>query len=346
MYAQEYLALVAGLVIVTYFLSGPMGTWGAAGLILALLAYFKLHGETVSLAGVALTQASATTALLPLGFSFLAFELLHFAVERHRGTVSSASLIDLAAFAFFFPCRVAGPIKRYPEFVAAVSRAEPSIENLYQGGLRILVGLFKKVALADLLGLTAAEIGYVSTPFHAWKVVLAYSLQIYLDFSAYSDIAIGLSRLMGIRVSENFQTPYLAQSIQEFWSRWHISLSSWVRDYVFMGLGRRLFRTPLKSQPRAVATICYLTTFVVLGAWHGLTPGFLAWGAYHGLLLTAYHLYRTWMPVGIATSRLYRSGLTAWVGTALTFFFVTIGWVFFMVDLTKGFNLLRLMFWL
>jgi alginate O-acetyltransferase complex protein AlgI len=225
-----------------------------------------------------------------------------------------------------------------------VSRANISIENLYHGGLRIMAGLFKKVALADFLGLTVAEVSYVATPLHAWKVVLAYSLQIYLDFSAYSDIAIGLSRLMGIRVPENFRAPYLSENIQEFWNRWHISLSSWVRDYIFMEVGRRLFKTHLRSRSTVVAAACYLTTFTVIGAWHGLTPNFLVWGVYHGLLLVGYHLYKTWLPTAVVTHRLYQSRAGAWAGIGLTFFFVTVGWVLFMVDLPKGLNLLHLMF--
>lgn len=346
MYAWKSLLVVGGIVVGTYVLSGSKGAWIAIGLLLALLGYFKLQEDTVGLSGIVATQTPQAALLLPLGLSFLTFELIHFALERRRGKISNASVIDLAAFAFFFPCRVAGPIKRYPEFAAAVSSAEISFENLSRGGLRIMVGLFKKVALADILGLTVAEVSYVSTPLHAWKVVLAYSLQIYLDFSAYSDIAIGLSMLMGIRVPENFRAPYLSSNIQEFWKRWHISLSSWLRDYVFMGVGRRLFKTPLKSHPKMVAAACYMTTFTIIGAWHGLTLNFLVWGAYHGLLLTGHHLYRTWIPTAVATSRLYGSRVGTWAGVAVTFFLVTVGWVFFMVDLPKGLDLLRLMFWI
>lgn len=349
MYARESLLLVGGLVSLTYLLSGARGSWMVCGLLVAFLGYFKFQGDTIpqveQTVGFA-ERIAQPPFLLPIGFSFLAFELIHFAVERRRGKIANASVTDLAAFAFFFPCRFAGPIKRYSEFSAALSRAEVSIENLTRGSFRIMVGLFKKVALADLLGLTAAEVSYVSTSLHAWKVVLAYSLQIYLDFSAYSDVAIGLSMLMGIRVPENFRAPYLSQNIQDFWTRWHISLSSWMRDYVFTEVGRRLFKTPLKSHPRIVAAVCYMTTFIIIGAWHSLRPNFLAWGAYHGLLSIGYHLYRAWIPTAVVTSQLYQSRVVTWAGMGLTFFLVTVGWVFFMVDLPKSFNLLRLMFWL
>jgi len=149
---------------------------------------------------------------------------------------------------------------------------------------------------------------------------------------------------MGIRIPENFRAPYLSSNIQEFWNRWHISLSSWVRDYVFMEVGQPLFKTRLKSRPRVIAAACYMTTFIVVGAWHGLTPNFLLWGLYHGLLLTAYHLYKVWIPIAVARSPLYSSRGATWAGMGLTFFLVTVGWVLFMVDLPSGFGLLRLMF--
>ncbi len=342
MYAGEFLLLVGGLVIVTYVFSSRRGVWVPVALLLALLGYFKLQGYKPGLAGI--TAPGQTSLVLPLGLSFLTFELIHFALERRRGRIAGISLVDLAAFAFFFPCRVAGPIKRYPDFAAALTKAEVSIENLYHGALRIVVGLLKKVALADLLALSAARVFSVSAPVHAWKVVLAYSLQIYLDFSAYSDIAIGLSRLMGIRIPENFRAPYLSSNIQEFWNRWHISLSSWVREYVFMEVGKPLFKTRLKSRPRLIAAACYMTTFTIVGAWHGLTPNFLLWGIYHGLLLTGYHLYKAWIPIAVVRSPLYGSRVATWAGMGLTFFLVTVGWALFMVDLPKGVALLRLMF--
>ena len=342
MYAGEFLLLVGGLVVLTYVFSSRQWVWVPVALLVACLGYFKLRGDTPGLAGI--IAFPQTSLVLPLGLSFLTFELIHFAVERRRGKITDASLVDLAAFAFFFPCRVAGPIKRYPDFAAGLARAEISAENLHYGTLRIVVGLFKKFALADFLALIEDRVYSASSPLHAWGVVLAYSLQIYLDFSAYSDIAIGLSRLMGIRIPENFRAPYLSSNIQEFWNRWHISLSSWVRDYVFMEVGQPLFKTRLKSRPRVIAAACYMTTFIIVGAWHGLTPNFLLWGLYHGLLLTGYHLYKVWIPIAVARSPLYSSRVATWAGMGLTFFLVTVGWTLFMVDVPKGFGLLRLMF--
>jgi alginate O-acetyltransferase complex protein AlgI len=206
------------------------------------------------------------------------------------------------------------------------------------------MGLAKKYILADVLALRVAEAAASYSSKHAWSVVFAYSLQIYFDFSAYSDIAIGFARILGIRLPENFNWPYLARNIREFWDRWHITLSHWVRDYVFTPVGRRLFKTKLRPWPAVIASISYLVTFLVVGAWHGLTAGFLIWGAYHGVLLSAYHLVRLKTPVVISDSGWYRSRFTRVASTAFTFLFVTIGWVPFMLPMAEAKKLLALMF--
>jgi alginate O-acetyltransferase complex protein AlgI len=295
--------------------------------------------------GLSAAQASrlgAAAPLVPLGFSFLAFELMHFVIECRRGRIQQPRLIDVAAFAFFFPCRIAGPIKRYPAFLTAVADARPSIDEVYAGMVRVLVGILKKVAIADPLALTSAEVLYADTPLHVWRVVLAYGVQLYVDFSAYSDIAIGISRILGITVPENFNWPYLSPNIQEFWNRWHMTLSGWARDYVFSPAGRALFKTTLRSRPAAIAAISYLATFLVIGAWHGVSANFLVWGAYHGLLLSAYHLYRTRIPASVAASSWFHSPVVTMLATAITFVVVTIGWFPFMTTLPNAMRLLRI----
>jgi alginate O-acetyltransferase complex protein AlgI len=307
--------------------------WPAGLAIAGVLAYFKI------------AQANGVADLIvPLGLSYLSFELLHVAIERHRGRLADMNPIDLLAFAFFAPARIAGPIKRFPQFVQAVRDAEVSATSVYAGLLRVLSGLAKKYLLADVLALTAAESRYTHSMQQAWTVVLAYSLQIYFDFSAYSDIAIGLAQILGIRLPENFDWPYLSRNIRQFWERWHITLSQWVRDYVFVPAGRGLFRTKLRPWPAVIAAISYLVTFTVVGAWHGVTPGFLVWGAYHGVLLTLYHIARLKTPRWISDHRWYDSRLTRGLSTALTFLLVTVGWVPFMLPLGEARKLLAWMF--
>jgi len=344
LYAGRYLPLIVALVLGVHLLSRPRSAWIAVGGVAALLGYFKFGVVSSGVAAMGVTVGPGAAVLMPLGFSFLAFELMHFAIERRRGRIGAASFVDLAAFAFFFPCRIAGPIKRFADFTAAVARAEASLDNVYSGLMRILVGLVKKVVIADVLALTVAEIGYAATPAHVWKVVLVYSLQIFFDFSAYSDIAIGVSRVLGVTVPENFRWPYLSPNIQEFWNRWHITLSSWVRDYVFLPLGHELFRTRLRRDPLVIAAASYLVSFVVIGAWHGLMLNYLVWGAYHGVLLTGYHAARARMPQAVTRSPLYRSRVAGAAGTAITFGLVSVGWVPFMTNLPEAWRLLRLMF--
>lgn len=341
-YAGASAVLVIVLVIGAAFSHRRGVAWLAGAAIVGLLACFKISANVDLMKGIG--AASAARWVMPLGFSYLSFELLHVVIERRRGRIASVRLLDLLAYAMFLPCRIAGPIRRFPEFTAAVARAEASPDNVYAGLLRILIGLGKKLVLADTLALTGAELDNVVGRSHAWTIVLAYTFRIYFDFSAYSDLAIGFSRLLGIAVPENFSYPYLAVNIREFWNRWHITLSHWVRDYVFVPTGRALFGTFLRPWPGLIATCSYLVTFLVVGAWHGTTGAFLVWGAYHGVLLSAHHVIRTRMPPWIADHAWYRSRLASAVSVAVTFAFVAVGWVPFMTDLKTAGRLLGVMF--
>src|SRR4029077_14813512 len=178
--------------------------------------YFKVRA---AVADFGVDASSSATILIPLGFSYLSFELLHVVIERHRGRIPELSFPDLLAFVFFAPARVAGPIKRYPDFTAAVREANPSADQVYAGTLRVLLGLAKKLFVADVLALTVAERPDVHSAGHAWIVLLAFTFQIYFDFSAYTDVAIGFSRMLGITLPENFNRPYLAPNIRAFWNR-------------------------------------------------------------------------------------------------------------------------------
>jgi alginate O-acetyltransferase complex protein AlgI len=325
-YAPDSTLLVFTLIVAVYLPASRFWMLSAA-MALGVLGYYKL----------------VPAGLLPLGLSFLTFELVGFAIDRSRGRTGGPSFVDYLAFALFFPCRVAGPIKRFGEFRAAVAGATVSSANVYAGTVRVLVGVVKKVVFADPLGLTVSELAFASTSGHVLKILLAYSGQIYLDFSAYSDIAIGVSRIFGIEIPENFNWPYLSDNIQEFWTRWHISLSSWVRDYIFMPIGTRSFASPLRRRPMVIASLSYITSFVVIGAWHGLTANFLLWGLYHGVLLSGHHIYRRTVAARWATSRIYRSTIVRAASIGVTFAFVTAGWILFITpDLAQAAHLVKL----
>ena len=327
LYAPDAVPVVAALIVVVYLLSGRHWLMAVA-VATGVLAYYKIAAGPEALIA---SGTSARSVLIPLGLSFLTFELIHYCIERRRGAIAGVSFVHYLAFALYFPCRVAGPIKRYPEFAGAIASARPSAATVYAGGLRVLLGLVKKVVLADTLGLTVSELaaGGEVTAGHAVRILVAYSVQIALDFSAYSDIAIGISMMFGIVVPENFRRPYLSESIQEFWTRWHISLSSWVRDYVFLPFGRLAFGTRLRRHPLAIAILAYLVAFLVVGAWHGLSWNFVLWGAYHGVLLGLHQAYRRTIAARLAVHAWFSSTAVRVASVAVTFAFVTIGWVFF-----------------
>jgi alginate O-acetyltransferase complex protein AlgI len=343
LYAPQALVFVAAAILFTYLAAAGRRKWIVILVIGGLLAYFKRPAGLAGTASAGALDLQGGSVLVPLGFSYMALELIHYAIETSRGRIRQASFVDFAAFALFFPCRVAGPIKRFNDFTASVATAECSSVDVYHGCFRILSGLIKKGLLADPLARASAGVVTATTTGQAWEAMFAYSLSLYLDFSAYSDFAIGVSRLMGIRVPENFNWPYFSSNIQDFWNRWHMSLSFWVRDYVFTNTGRQLFKTGLKASPGAIAATSYLATFLVVGAWHGLSLNFLVWGVFHGLLVTAFHFYKLALPDRIASSRFYQSRAASIAGMGVTFVLVTIGWVFFRLDLTAAGRVLRLM---
>jgi alginate O-acetyltransferase complex protein AlgI len=300
--------------------------WVVGSAIVATLIYFKQPGIIV-----------------PIGLTNLPIEKQHVAIDLTRERIARVRIVDMLAYALFMPCRMAGPIRRYPQFMTAVGAARPSMDHLYAGTLRVLIGFAKKLIIADTLALTETELTYVATATHAWTITVVYAVRIYVDFSAYSDIAIGFAQMLGIVVPENFSYPYFATSIRDFWVRWHITLSEWVRDYSFVPLSRTLFGTALRPWPSVIAAISYLVTFVLVGAWHGLTAGFLVWGAYHGVLLGLHHVWRAKAPAALTRHPWYHSRAAAAVSIALTFVCVCVGWVPFMTDLPTARKLLALM---
>ncbi|MDB5353144.1 MAG: poly(beta-D-mannuronate) O-acetylase [Planctomycetota bacterium] len=263
--------------------------------------------------------------MLPLGISFFTFEFIHFAVDRYQGKIERATLADYAAFIFFFPTMVAGPIKRYQEFVPKLHAARLDPGLVSRGITRILVGLAKKTVLADTFSLwsdklnTSALLNASGPQVLGW--IFAYGMKIYFDFSGYSDIAIGCSYLFGIEVPENFRWPYLSRNISEFWRRWHISLGRWIFDYVYVPLGG-------SRRGEARTALNLLTAFAISGLWHGAAYNFVIWGLWHGVMMV---VHRAWTRFSETTG----VRIPAPLGIALTFTGVTLGWGLFAMDISR-----------
>ena len=220
---------------------------------------------------------------LPVGISFYTFQILSYTVDVYRGEVKAQrNPIDLACYVTFFPQLIAGPIVRYKDIAAQLRDRPQNLDNLRLGTGRFLVGLGKKVLLANLLGEVCAAWRVTADPsvLFSWLYAISYTLHIYFDFSGYSDMAIGLGKLFGFSFPENFNYPYISRSITEFWRRWHMSLGTWFRDYVYIPLGGNR-----KGKGRQFLNI--LIVWMLTGFWHGAAWNFLLWGLYFALLLMA-----------------------------------------------------------
>lgn len=258
--------------------------------------------------------------LLPIGISFYTFQALSYLIDVYKKrTPVQKSFIDLALYISLFPQLIAGPIVRYNDISEQLSERENNLSNFASGVERFVLGLAKKVLIANqfaILADTAFSIAPSNlSTFVAWGGIIAYTFQIYFDFSGYSDMAIGLGRMFGFKFLENFNFPYIAKSIREFWRRWHISLSNWFRDYLYIPLGGNR-----KGNHRTYFNL--LIVFFVTGIWHGASWNFVAWGMLHGLFMIIEKLgfdkvlNRLWKPI----QHVY------------TLFIVMMAWVLFRAD--------------
>jgi alginate O-acetyltransferase complex protein AlgI len=320
------------------------------GVCVAALAFYKYtYFLSVSVVGAfapslgvraADLAQSVLPAVPPLGVSFFTFEFVHYLIEVSRGHRPIRSPRIFALFAVFWPTLVAGPIKRYQQFVPALGRGIQSVgsADICIGGTRIASGVAKKFVADTLTAwITYTEKTYESdTLIMRWVFLAALGARILLDFSGYSDMAIGFARMMGIRVPENFNWPYLALSIIEFWRRWHISLSSWIRDYVYIPLGgNRVGAGRRALNALAAMTLC--------GLWHGAAWNFALWGIYHGCgLVAATALHRVLKPVpDIAKFWRIPICLIGWLTTIL---FVHFGWLLFFYPAPRAWRMFTLLF--
>lgn len=322
-----------------------------AGLVLNLgvLLYFKytnfIFDDINATAG---TKFHIGKIVLPLGISFFTFQKIAFLIDTYRGQVRRVRLIEYSLFVLFFPQLIAGPIVHHAEVVPQfkdIGHRRIDWDQIAVGFSVFFVGLFKKVVFADSLAAYAADPVFAAAAsgaqpvfLEAWGGVLAYTLELYFDFSGYSDMAIGAGLLFGIRLPQNFNSPYKSASIIEFWRRWHMTLSRFLRDYLYIALGGNR-NGPVRR---------YLNLFITMllgGIWHGAGWTFVVWGALHGIYLICNHGWRA-IRTRIAAISITEPSLIRRASCVLvTFLAVVIGWVFFRADsIGTALKLLRTMF--
>lgn len=308
---------------------------------LLLLVFFKYAnfilenlGSIFDLFGITFDKKIKGVAL-PLGISFYTFQVLSYTIDVYRGQIkANKSFVNFAAYVSLFPHLVAGPIVRYVNIDKELEERHVDKSKFTLGLERLILGLAKKMIIANTCAAVADEVFSCSPEYMtsgaAWVGIIAYTLQIYFDFSAYSDMAIGLAKMLGFNFLENFNYPYIATSIKDFWRRWHISLSTWFRDYLYIPLGGN----------RTSSAMMYRNLFIVFfatGLWHGASWNFIIWGLMHGMFLVAERLFledalnKIWKPI----RHIY------------TLLIVMVGWVFFRaVDLSFALSYLQKMFFL
>jgi len=307
-----------------------------AGIVLNLgtLIYYKYAGFLLdNVNAVAGTHFDIGTIVLPLGISFFTFQKIAFLADTYKGRVGRISLADYSLFVLFFPQLIAGPIVHHAEIVPQFKELRKQSlvwDNLSIGVCVFLIGLFKKVVFADSLSAYAvgpvfgsAAAGDPLTFLEAWGGVLGYTLQLYFDFSGYSDMAIGAARMFGINLPENFNSPYKSANIIDFWRRWHITLGRFLRDYLYIALGGN-------RHGNARRYINLFLTMLIGGIWHGAGWTFIVWGALHGTYLMINHGWRAIK--GRLLPDLKPSRLGTVLSIAVTFLAVVVGWTFFRAE--------------
>lgn len=326
-----YVPLILASLVVNYALgvrlSGRRAALGlrgrpllAAGIAanVLLLCYYKYTDFFIGNVNAALgLSLPLQHIVLPLALSFFTFQQIAYLVDSHRGLTREYDFLNYALFVTFFPQLIAGPIVHHSEMMPQYARPRSRImsqRNIARGVLLFSIGLFKKVLIADTFGVWSTagfDGGEALSFFRAWGTSLSYTMQLYFDFSGYVDMAMGSALLFNIRLPRNFNSPYRALDIQDFWRRWHMTLSRFLRDYIYFPLGG--------SRGGGLRTACNLMlTFLIGGLWHGAGWTFVFWGFLHGAALVAHRLWK------LAGGRLPR-----WAAWAATFGFVNVAWVFF-----------------
>ena len=315
--------------------------WAGIAVLIAVLVVLKLPPlATAASVGLRALMDQGTARAAPidlrwLGFSYVAFRLIHTLRDRQSGRLPAVNFREYLTYALFYPAFTAGPIDRVERFIKDLRKPlgwDPN--ELGLAGQRLALGLLKKFVIADglaLFALNASSAVQTSSAGWTWLLVYAYALQIYFDFSGYTDLAIGLGRLVGVALPENFNAPYLKPNLTQFWNNWHMSLTLWFRGYYFNPLTRALRSASRPVSPVVVLFITQVTTMVLIGLWHGVTWNFVLWGAWHGVGMLVQNRFTDWMKpryAQLSGQPRLRGGITAFT-TLLTFHYVALGWVFF-----------------
>ena len=300
-------------------------TVGVAG-DLIVLGIFKYAGFLAANLNALFSTGITIHILLPVGISFYTFTQIAFLVDAYRGNVARYALPHYALFVTYFPHLIAGPILHHKDMIPQFERAEtkrPHAHLILCGLMIFAFGLFKKTGVADgIQPLVAVAFGPVTPSFdQAWIGALAYTFQLYFDFSGYSDMAIGISLMFGIFLPLNFNSPYKATSIVDFWRRWHMTLSQFLRDYLYIPLGGN-------RRGRVLRYVNLMITMLLGGLWHGAAWTFVAWGALHGAYLCINH---AWSHYGPSAAPRF-APFAKFAGLAVTFISVVVAWVFFRAD--------------
>ena len=324
--------LIAKLMMTKKFALSPKWYLGVGiGFFVLVLIYYKYIGfllETFQSFMIWFdpnsTLSIVDNPILPLGISFITFHAISLLFDAYRQKLKQTpSLVNVLLYVSFFPQLIAGPILRASQFLPQLEKPrQADYIRITRAGILITVGLFKKVIIANYLATQLVDDVFSHTGEHVSTLlgVYGYAIQIYCDFSGYTDIAIGCAMLLGYQFPLNFRNPYIASSIQDFWHRWHITLSTWLRDYLYIPMGGSRH-----GLPRTL--ICLMITMLIGGLWHGAGWQFIIWGGYHGLLLVIYHLWAKWANNKNFTWR--NSMLWKIVSIVFVFHLVTLGWIFF-----------------
>lgn len=322
----RFAAVLAALCVVTWYCAAKKHTAAGIAAALAALGFFKytnFFGE--SFAKLFGADYTALNIILPLGISFYTFSAISYLADVQRGKQDARSLLDVTVYLAFFPKLTSGPIQRSGDFFRQLDGPREMGWNAFSAGVQIFMfGLFKKIVLADHISDFVNQVFDAPAAFGSATVLFAavgYALQIYFDFSGYSDMAIGTARILGIFLPRNFDLPYLSRNVTELWKRWHISLSSWLQDYLYISMGGSR-----KGLPRTYGNL--ILTMVLGGIWHGASWNYIVWGLLHGIALAVHKVYMKLTDSPNRTHSLVGNAFS----TAVTFLFTTFCWIFFRAE--------------